>query len=592
MFRAHAQFRRSTASPLHRISGLCCWLMVAAALLTAALGFQVSAQQPEPGPGTIASPGTKKDFPKNTQGMPLVDVPGIPVAVAAWETRVSDFQAFVEDTKYDWSERPFFSQTPDDPVVNVNLRDAMAFCNWLTKREQASGAITPLQSYRLPTKKEWDAAVGLIAAREKVITPQEREADQQAFPWGREWPPPVKAGNFNSMEISGVEDGFNYTAPVGSFGVTAEGVYDLAGNVWEWTWEQSDSLETGLQAFGVLRGGSWMYFRKECLLSGYQYKVPGETRAPSIGFRYVMEDKRKTAAFLAQQEQDDSEAARKRREELMAGGTKATPEQIEAFRKQMEKTTPVDVSAQGRAPLPDPSTLKPAQPGQAFMNALGMAFQPLSEGGKVLIGVHEVRVQDYQAGATDMGKPWTALPSYEIADVHPVVNVSWNEAVAFCEWLTKRDLAAKLIPEGARYRLPTDVEWSQAAGLKDEKGDTPDARNMGNKADYPWGREPLPPLLSANLDTARMTGYQDNYPHTSPVGSFSPNSLRLHDLAGNVSEWCQDAWPGADAERVVRGSSWLSFAQDSLLSSARQHFPATAVKADVGFRVVLELPAP
>ncbi|RBP41201.1 formylglycine-generating enzyme required for sulfatase activity [Roseimicrobium gellanilyticum] len=538
-----------------------------------------------PGPASAQGQPTKK----NSQGMPLFEIPGTPVYIAAWETRVADFKAFVNDSGYSWSGTPFFPQTEDHPVVNVSLRDAMAFCAWLTQREQASGALTKLQVYRLPSQREWDAAVGLQVGRSAHPTPEQRERDLEAFPWGMEWPPPQGAGNFNSMEISGKDDGYTFTSPVGSFAASPEGLADLAGNVWEWTWDQPPGGETSLQTFGVLRGGSWMYFRKECLLSAYQYKVPGDTRAPSIGFRYVLEDKPRSAMFLAEMERSKADIARERRAELM-DGPKVTQEEVEKMRQQMERRgSGLVVSAneaEVKAPLPDVATLKLASAGQPYTNPLGMAFRPLEVGSRVLIGEHEVRVQDYEAA----GKAWKNRPTFAITPIHPIVNVSWDEANQFCEWLTGKDREAKLIPEGARYRLPTDLEWSRAAGLEVDPGGTPAERHLANKADYPWGRESVPPKLSANLDTARMSGYQDIHTYTAPVGSFSPNSLHLYDLAGNVSEWCSDDWPGAAGEKVIRGSSWLSFSLDTLLTSARQHLPANATKANVGFRLVLELP--
>ena len=125
-------------------------------------------------------------------------------------------------------------------------------------------------------------------------------------------------------------------------------------------------------------------------------------------------------------------------------------------------------------------------------------------------------------------------------------------------------------------------------GLPRENGGDPAARRLSNKTDYPWGQQPVPPPASANLDTANMAGYQDNYSHTAPVGSFSPNASGLFDLAGNVTEWCGEAWPGSSNERVLRGSSFLSSTRDSLLSSDRQHAAENSARTDLGFRCVLD----
>ena len=74
-------------------------------------------------------------------------------------------------------------------------------------------------------------------------------------------------------------------------------------------------------------------------------------------------------------------------------------------------------------------------------------------------------------------------------DTHPVVMVSWNDAQAFCAWLTKKEMAEGKIKAGQRYRLPTDEEWSVAVSLGKEKGNTPEEKDQGIKDVYPWGKE-------------------------------------------------------------------------------------------------------
>ncbi len=238
--------------------------------------------------------------------------------------------------------------------------------------------------------------------------------------------------------------------------------------------------------------------------------------------------------------------------------------------------------------LPDPKTLKPAGPGGRFTNSLDMAFRPAGDG-QPLFCSHETRVQDYEVFLAATKGEWSRKPSFSFRPDHPIMNITWGEARSFCDWLTRRDRDLGLIPPKAAYRLPSDLEWSRAVGLPKEDGADPAARHRGNKTEFPWGQQPVPPPGSANLDTANMAGYQDNFSHTAPVGSFAPNAFGLSDMAGNVTEWCDDAWPGSANERVLRGSSFLTSSRDSLLSSDRQHAAESAARADVGFRCVLDL---
>lgn len=538
----------------------------------------------EPLPGALDEP--VRVLHKNSLGMSFSTMPGTPVLFAQWETRVADFEAFLKDSGRQWPHTPPFPQTGDHPVVNVTLQEAMAFCNWLTQKERAAGLIPDTMSYRLPTTDEWTTAVGLASGRVTDLGVTQRVMDKQAHPWGPEWPPPPGAGNYNSRQISGTDDGYSHTAPVGSFRGSREGLYDLGGNVWEWTWSGDLSAVTQ----GVLRGGSWMYYVKETLLSSYEYKVPGDLRATSVGFRCVLEDQRRTMVYLAETEKANRAAAQARREQLTAGPSVS---QDDVKRRMEEMAQRSSSGGAGRASmLPDPKTLKAAEVGKAYINTLGMSLKPLGgSDSRVLLGEMEVRLQDYEAALAEQGRTITEKPPFVQRENHPVVNVSWEEAVEFCRWLTINDRAAGLIPEGAAYRLPTDAEWSLAVGLGEEKGTNPEEKHLGEKTLYPWGTSATPPPFSVNLDTSRMQGYQDSHYYTSPVGGFTGDSGPFKDLGGNVMEWCQDPWPSAPGERTVRGGSWLSQEPETLLSSYRHHLNLTARRPHVGFRVVLDLGA-
>ena len=145
-------------------------------------------------------------------------------------------------------------------------------------------------------------------------------------------------------------------------------------------------------------------------------------------------------------------------------------------------------------------------------------------------------------------------------------------------------MAEGKIKAGQKYRLPTDAEWSVAVGLGKEKGNTPQEKHRGIKDVYPWGKGYPPPKGAGNYDESLKV---DKFDYTSPVGSFAANKLGLHDMGGNVLEWCEDWYdPAAKAYRVLRGASWISH-PDSLLSSYRGGFTPVYRYYLIGFRCVL-----
>jgi serine/threonine protein kinase len=245
-----------------------------------------------------------------------------------------------------------------------------------------------------------------------------------------------------------------------------------------------------------------------------------------------------------------------------------------------------------------------------FTNSLGMKFVPVP-GTQVLFCVHETRRQDYAAFAgeqTALSSAWknmrrNGVPSGH-EDNHPVVGVSWNDAKAFCYWLSSK--------EGMTHRLPTDKEWSCAVGI----GQTEDQTGVNAPIElsgkipglFPWGAEWPPPQRAANLsdeslkasgirtNNGHIIGYMDGFPTTAPVMSFLANPLGIHDLSGNVTEWCEDWVDAGKTKKVHRGLSWDNSEKTWLLSSHRtipNFTPPPERGGDyLGFRCVIELPAP
>jgi formylglycine-generating enzyme required for sulfatase activity len=237
---------------------------------------------------------------ENSLGMRFVAVPGTEVKFSIWETRMKDFQAFAEantNVHRSW-ENPIFGGVqvtpgPDHPVVNVSWVDAKEFCEWLTRKEQQENRLGMHQFYRLPTDREWSSAVGLEC--EEGDTPEARNSQVPGlYPWGRQWPPPVGAGNYADLTakahfpswevIETYRDGFATTSPVGSFAPNQFGLHDLGGNVWEWI-EDRVHPEKELR---VVRGGSWFNSEQQELLSSTRQSHLPTYRYDCYGFRVVL----------------------------------------------------------------------------------------------------------------------------------------------------------------------------------------------------------------------------------------------------------------------------------------------------------------
>jgi len=151
-------------------------------------------------------------------------------------------------------------------------------------------------------------------------------------------------------------------------------------------------------------------------------------------------------------------------------------------------------------------------------------------------------------------------PSFDQKGDHPVVQVSWNDAKAFCDWLSKKS--------GKTVVLPTEAQWEYAcrAGTKTAYpwGDNPDdGKGWGNYSDQSLKKK-IP-----NQESGAFFSWDDGFVFTSPVASFKANAFGLYDMNGNACQWCQDRYgdykkgavtdpTGADTGslRVLRGGSW------------------------------------
>lgn len=217
------------------------------------------------------------------------------------------------------------------------------------------------------------------------------------------------------------------------------------------------------------------------------------------------------------------------------------------------------------------------------------------------VSVYEVTVEQFSRFRPVKPAPGNAK--------HPITNVSWLDAVQFCNWLSRKDgLEPVYRLRGGRYlgvnreadgiRLPTEAEWEWLA------------RKAGRKktSRFTWGDQYIIPPSSGNLADESTRGtvdlyipnYDDGYPRIAPVGSFGPDQAGLFDMSGNVSEWVHDLYSlvpptgrrleldpfGASFgdSHVVKGSNWRSGSLTELRAAFRDGLKVG--RDDLGFRVV------
>lgn len=253
-------------------------------------------------------------------------------------------------------------------------------------------------------------------------------------------------------------------------------------------------------------------------------------------------------------------------------------------------------------PRVEPSALTPEQNevGDVINNSLGMTFVPIPPG-RFLMGSpesdvfrmeeeipHEVELtqplhmgvftvtQEQYARVMQPDSPDTRLDAQE-AHIYPVQNVSWDDAVDFCDRLSELPAEKEA---GHCYRLPTEAEWEYAC-----RAGTTTAYSCGNDElalrDYAWFHD------NANR-------------RTHPVGRKQPNPWCLYDMHGNVFQWCQDVYvdyqdlPAIDpvgrgnkTVRVARGGSWYCPSAQLVRSAFRHAFDRDTRTDYIGFRIVL-----
>jgi formylglycine-generating enzyme required for sulfatase activity len=237
--------------------------------------------------------------------------------------------------------------------------------------------------------------------------------------------------------------------------------------------------------------------------------------------------------------------------------------------------TSTAIYAQAPASIPEKPEVIAVKGGTFSMGGTGSDEKPVHNVtvSDFSIGKYEVTVGQYKAFCTATGKSMTEAPSWGWNDKHPMVNVNYNDAVSYCNWLGEK--------YGGDWRLPTEAEWEYAA------------RGGNKNTGYTY----------AGSDELEKVGWFADNAGGQPqsVGRKKPNELGIFDMSGNVWEWCKDWYSesyysnspsqnpkgaASGTARVLRGGSWDDAAAYCRVAFRDRNGPSSRGNR-YGFRVVL-----
>ena len=442
------------------------------------------------------------------------------------------------------------------PVEQVSWHDAMQFCETLTAIGHREGWLPENWMFTLPTEAQWE-----YACRAGTDTP---------FSYGNQ--SDVSKMNFDgNYPYGGANRGVyrQSTVDVGSLGYRNNfGLYDMHGNVEEWCLDYYGAYSTGsvsdpfcaTGSYRVLRGGNWFSYARVCRSANRSCSDPAR-RDCHVGFRLALVE-------ITSSAQADETASGD-------GG---------------EKPTSLTASSTFTARLPGNVTLELLRiPKGEFMMG-----SPATEAGRVDNEIqHRVTLtKDFFLGKYEVTQAqWQAVmgnnPSYFRGPCLPVEQVSWHDAMQFCETLTATGHREGWLPENWKFTLPTEAQWEYACRAGTDTpfsyGSSSDVSKMNFNGNYPYG--------GANRGVYRQS--------TVDVGSLGyRNNFGLYDMHGNVFEWCLDYYGSysrgavsdpvcvSGSDRVVRGGSWYNFARFCCSAFRGLCIPTGRIDK-VGFRLAL-----
>ena len=502
-----------------------------------------------------------------------------------------------------WKGEDFVKEGSGYAATCVSWDDAIAFCKKLNDKKG--------KTYRLPTEAEWEYACRAgtkttwnFGNNEKVLGDYAWYAD-------------------NAYDIDE-----KYAHQVGLKKPNAFGLYDMHGNVWEWChdyyrrdyYKQSPEQDPQGPASGysrVLRGGSWGHGTRLSRSVSRSEGVAADRNYYVFGFRVVREldspEKAAAAVITAAIAKGDWETVLALDATNIEGlRLKAAAITAAIAKGDWETVLVLDATNSDGLRLQAAAEKAAILAGDPITNTLGMTLNKIPAG-TFMMGSpkneegrfnnedqHKVTISKafyMQTTEVTQGQ-WKALMGrsgfvlrlesetrwqggryFKEGPNTAATFVSWNDAVAYCKKLSEK--------EGKTYRLPTEAEWEYAcrAGTQTTWSFGNDEKVLG---DYAW-------YDKSTYDVGDKYAYQ--------VGLKKPNAFGLHDMHGNVTEWCHDYYaedyykqssekdptgPTSGSSCVLWGGSW--FSNSSYARSAfRFRDLAHILRYGIGFRVVREL---
>jgi formylglycine-generating enzyme required for sulfatase activity/serine/threonine protein kinase len=504
--------------------------------------------------------------------------------VGGWGYNAKENSVEGPKPSYNWRNTGF-EQIGNHPVVNVTWNDAKAFCDWLGRKNDK-----PCQ---LPSEAQWEYACR--AGRETRYFTGDEPQSLEGFANVADMSLQNKGiKGFKDWRYFSFEDRYAFSSPVGSFKPNPWGLYDMTGNVWQWCadWygdkeysggEKTDPTGPRAGTARVRRGGSW-YYDTPRSRAALRNCVAPRYRDCDAGFRVLVGIDHPQASDQVTLD--------------LGGGLKMHFVRIKAgsFMMGSPDSNEDSVISENEKPQHRVTLTRDFYLGRYFVTRKEFACF--------------ANDQDYKTGAEKDGvggwgynarensfeiKPtynWRD-PGFEQDGLHPVVNVTWNDAKSFCDWLSKKS--------NRRCELPSEAQWEYAC-----RAGTETRLFTGNGAGSLEGFANVADLSIRNKGIKGMEKwtyfpFDDHYPFTSPVGTFKPNPWGLCDMIGNVWQWCGDWYgekyyaedvrtdpvgPGSGTSRAVRGGSW--YIPPGLCGAALRHgYEPGYSSNDVGFRVLV-----